>query len=333
MKRTLWVLIFLLSVCACAVGQSARSSECPTISVTGPAGIIKKGEIAYYTANIGATTENYNLEFIWGIESGTIISGQGTTRIGIANVERAQTVTLEVKGLPIGCPAKASEFGSWCPAPQAEKLDEFDGSLNSIPDDRFGKVVAAVQNNPNSQLFIFVPPIATIKSALAARFDSVIHERVDGPRITFIDAPVKSNLVQIWLVPPGATPPAKCEGCEPLAVPAMVTPAPSNCPTLEVTGPSGVTARGTIMPFVVLVSEPRLKNLSFAWTVSTGTIAEGQGTRVIKVRAPAPNGTKTITATVTVQGLPQGCRNMASDTAEIAFTGRTISHATHTFGQ
>jgi len=322
MKRTVWVLIFLLSVCALrATAQANVNSECPEVFIVGPASIVKPGNPWVYTAGLRTNGRAYAAEYLWTVSHGKIVNGQGTTRVEVVHDQPEVgnlTVTVEVRGLPQGCLNTASESVAIDAAPSATKLDEFDSSLNSIPDDRFGKVVAAVQNNPNSQLFIFVPPIATIKSALAARFDSVIHERVDGPRITFIDAPVKSNLVQIWLVPPGATPPAKCEGCEPLAVPAMVTPAPSNCPTLEVTGPSGVTARGTIMPFVVLVSEPRLKNLSFAWTVSTGTIAEGQGTRVIKVRAPAPNGTKNITATVTVQGLPQGCRNMASDTAEIA---------------
>jgi hypothetical protein len=330
MKRTVWVLIFLLSVCACAVGQSAKSSECPTISVTGPAGIIKKGEIAYYTANIGATKENYNLELIWGIESGTIISGQGTTRIGVANVERPQTVTLEVKGLPIGCPAKASEFGSWCPAPQAEKLDQFSEPPDQIDKIRIEGIAAAISNNPNAQLYIFAPADVRVRMAIAERLSKAIPEHgIDVSRMTFVARESKSSMIQFWLVPPGATPPAKCEGCEP--PPTAPTVAPANCPTLEVTGPSGVTGRGTIMPFVVLVSEPRLKNLSFAWTVSMGTIAEGQGSRVIKVRAPAANSTKSIVATVTIQGLPQGCRNVASDTAEIAFSGARVPLNTYAF--
>ena len=322
MKRTVWVLTFLLSVCAYAAGQSTKGPDCPTISVTGPSGIIKKGEIAYYTANVGATKQNYKMEFVWGIESGTIVSGQGSTHIGIANVERAQTVTLEIKGLPMGCPNRASESAPWCPAPQAEKLDQFSQPLDQIDKIRLERIATAVNNNPNAQLYIFAPDDVRVRMAVADKFSkAVLEHNVDVSRLTFVENASKSSMLQFWLVPPGAAPPSKCEGCEPIAASPPPSPAPANCPTLEVAGPSGVTARGTIMPFVVLVSEPRLKNLSFSWTVSTGTIAEGQGTRVIKVRAPASNGTKNITATVTVQGLPQGCRNVASDTAEIAFIG------------
>jgi len=319
MKRTVWVLTFLLSVCAFAIGQTAKGSECPTISVTGPLGIIKKGEIAYYAANVGSTNRNYNLEFVWAIESGTIVSGQRTARIGIANIERAQTVTVEVKGFPTGCPNRASEYASWCPAPQAEKLDQFYWPFDSTFSNRLKALQQTADNNPNAQLYMIIPPDGKIRNEVIKALGPALQGRgLSLARITFVEFPSKNNVIQVWLVPPGATPPAKCEECEPPVGAVPADPAPTNCPTLEVTGPSGVTARGTIMPFVVLVSEPRLKNLSFAWTVSTGTIAEGQGSRVIKVRAPAANGTKSIVATVTVQGLPQGCRNVASDTAEIA---------------
>src|SRR5689334_5221531 len=96
------------------------------------------------------------------------------------------------------------------------------------------------------------------------------------------------------------------------------TAAESKCPTLEVTGPSGVTAPGGIMPFVVLVSEPRLKDLTFTWTVSAGTIVEGQGTRVLKVRAPIKAAGDPVKASVTVGGLPQGCLNTSANGSPVA---------------
>src|SRR5262249_33571698 len=149
-------------------------------------------------------------------------------------------------------------------------------------DDRLKKIAEAADNNPNSQLYIFVPPDAAVRSALSERLQNIISApKVDLKRITFVENVSRKSTIQIWLVPPGATPPAKCDGCEP----PESNPAPSSpsCPTLEVTGPSSVSAPGAIMPFAVIVSDPSLRKLTFAWTVSAGTIVEGQGTRVIKV--------------------------------------------------
>ncbi|HEY2866941.1 MAG TPA: hypothetical protein VGJ02_07610 [Pyrinomonadaceae bacterium] len=311
MNRTVWILTFLLSVCACVVAQEKPKSECPTILVTGPSGIIKKGEIAFYTANIGATKQNYNLEFIWRNESGTIVTGQGTTRIGIANVERAQTVTLDIKGLPLGCPNTVSEFGSWCPAPQAEKLDQFSQPPDQIDKVRIEGIATTLSNNPNAQLYIFAPADVRVRMAVADRLSKAIPERgIDVSRMTFVASGSKNSIIQFWLVPPGATPPAECEGCELPESVVPAAPAPANCPTLEVTGPSGITPAGGIMPFVVLISDPKLRKLTFEWRVNAGNIVEGQGSRVVKVRAPA--GRSTITANVRVGGLPQGCHDTAS---------------------
>jgi hypothetical protein len=95
-------------------------------------------------------------------------------------------------------------------------------------------------------------------------------------------------------------------------------PAKPNCPTLEVTGPAGITAPGGVMPFVLTVSDPSLRKLTFAWTVSAGTIVEGQGSRVIKVIAPTDRTGPTVNATVTVNGLPNSCANSASNISAVS---------------
>jgi hypothetical protein len=71
------------------------------------------------------------------------------------------------------------------------------------------------------------------------------------------------------------------------------------------------------MPFVVLVSEPRLKNLTFTWTASVGTIVEGQEMRVVKIKAPTQKARVDLTATVRVGGLPRGCQDTASATRPV----------------
>lgn len=325
MKRTAWVLTLLLSVCAFGSAQANVKPECPEVFIVGPAGIVQPGQTAVYTASVKTRGKAIAIGYVWSASHGKVVKGQGTTAVEVMHDQpelESLTVTLEVTGLPSGCPNTASESSTWDPPPQAEKLDQFTWPLDLTADARLGKIREALDYNSNSQLYVFTPSDPAMLKTLRQIVFNALSHGYDPPRITFVENSPKNGLIQFWLVPPGATPPSKCDGCDPPAALLVVTPAPANCPTLEVTGPSGVTARGTIMPFVVLVSEPRLKNLSFAWSVSTGTIAEGQGTRVIKVRAPAANGTRNVVATVTVQGLPQGCRNVASGTAEIAFSGR-----------
>ena len=335
MKRTVWVLTLLLSICACAAGQNTRGPEHPILFVTGPAGIVLPGGLATYSATISKASGGTSLTYIWTVVGGTIEKGQGTPtiQVRISDDGMCPTATVKVIGLSSQGPMTASETAGCEVGPSPEKLDQFRWPLSQTDNERLRTIADKAINNPNHQLYVFTPPDTAVISALSQRLTGMTNSgRLDVRSITFVENASKNSLIQIWLVPPGAAPP-KCEGCEPPAAPTATAPAPANCPTLEVTGPSGVTARGTIMPFVVLVSEPRLKNLSFSWTVSTGSIAEGQGTRVMKVRAPAVNGTKNIVATVTVQGLPQGCRNIASGTAEIAFTGGSISRDIYAFAQ
>jgi hypothetical protein len=223
MKQPVWILTLLLSICASAAAQDRPSSECPEISIIGPAGIVEPGQTGLYTAKVDMRGKRYSPEYQWTVTHGRIVRGQATTQVEVVQ-DRSEdgnlTVTLEVRGFPSGCQNTASES-------------------------------------------LAIAPRATVKKV------------------------------------------------EP-------SPAPQNCPTLEVTGPSGVTAPGAIMPFAVIVSDPSLKKLSFEWRVSAGTIVEGQGSRVLKVQAPVHSGGMNVTATVTVNGLPTGCVNSASDTAGAA---------------
>ncbi len=69
------------------------------------------------------------------------------------------------------------------------------------------------------------------------------------------------------------------------------------------------------MTFTVNVEKFDLGKLSFNWTVSTGEILEGQGTSSIKVSKKDYN--ENTTATVEIEGLPEGCSNTASETGAV----------------
>jgi hypothetical protein len=298
-------------VCAAATAQTKPVSECPRISVTGPAGLIRPGEVMTYTVNV-ENAGKFSLLYSWSVNGGNIENGQGTSAIKVrrvAPIGSGPAAVVQVRGLPQQCPNTATETSPEDLLQQAEKLAQIALPLGSTESGTFQRIADSVRKSPYSQLYIFIPPDVRVQNEVADRLERAIPGRgIDGQRITFVHTNGKNSVIQIWLVPPGATPP-KCEGCEP---PAPIVPmAPANCPTLEVTGPSGITAPGGIMPFAVIISDPSLRKLTFAWTVSAGTIVEGQGTRVIKVRGPASGGDK-VSATVNVVGLPDGCISVSS---------------------
>ena len=92
------------------------------------------------------------------------------------------------------------------------------------------------------------------------------------------------------------------------------------CPNISVIGPVGVVARGESATFVVDVSttDPnKNKNLTYNWTVSQGTIVSGQGTHSIVVNSFEEVIDNKLTATAKIGGLEQGCRDEATNTAEL----------------
>lgn len=109
-----------------------------------------------------------------------------------------------------------------------------------------------------------------------------------------------------------------------LAVSALGQTAPSDCPKLEVIGPQGITVPGDNMTFRAVVS-PVDPKLEYSWTISKsersslgGVIVSGQGTPAIVASTDRTLDVQSITATVEVDGLPQGCERVAHETAGIA---------------
>lgn len=63
-----------------------------------------------------------------------------------------------------------------------------------------------------------------------------------------------------------------------------------------------------------LSMDPATEGLTYNWTVSAGTIVEGQGTNGISVKAAKGD---VVTASVEIGGLPAGCGNVASATLDM----------------
>jgi hypothetical protein len=90
------------------------------------------------------------------------------------------------------------------------------------------------------------------------------------------------------------------------------------CATLSVSGPAGITEPGSPMTFTANVSGGSQSNVTYNWTVSSGTIESGQGTPSIVVATTREMADTSVTATVTLGGLCETCLKTASETGGIA---------------
>ena len=90
------------------------------------------------------------------------------------------------------------------------------------------------------------------------------------------------------------------------------------CPTLTVTGPPSVTVPGDTMTFTANVSGGNGEAVTYNWTVTSGTIIEGQGTPVVRVATTPEMAGGNVTATVNIGGVCDECKKDASETGSIA---------------
>ncbi|MEQ1764135.1 MAG: hypothetical protein ABL984_13465 [Pyrinomonadaceae bacterium] len=93
------------------------------------------------------------------------------------------------------------------------------------------------------------------------------------------------------------------------------------CPTLSISGPSGITNPGDPMTFTLNVSGGTQTSVTYNWSISAGTITSGQGTPSISVDTTGLAG-QSVTATVEIGGTDPtcGCTTTASETGGVAPT-------------
>lgn len=135
MRNLFFIAVLILAVSISSYAQTSPDYSCPVIQVFGPAGIIPPNEVASYRAEVDTKGQQLDLKYFWSVSAGKIISGQGTLNIEVRQPENASlTVTVEVNGVPEGCPNTASENSFGDPTPTAILVDE-----SSVASDRINK--------------------------------------------------------------------------------------------------------------------------------------------------------------------------------------------------
>ena len=92
-----------------------------------------------------------------------------------------------------------------------------------------------------------------------------------------------------------------------------VQPDPARCPQISIDGPR-VAGAGQTITFAARLDQP-FPNARYNWTTNQGNITSGQGTQRITV--DTQNAFGSITATVSVDGLPENCPNQATRTTTV----------------
>lgn len=234
MKIYCLTLILIAVFCAASFAQTPETLNCPEISVLGPAGIIEPGEIAQFTATVkDKSWENYIYK--WTVTGGNIIEEKGKEQIDLGTefeekgkyfikilltteaAGQSLGATVEVKGLPQGCPTTASEIMVCTLLPHYSVVDEFSFSEPEIDRARLKVLANQAQNNPTSQIYI----IEKFKKKTSAKviwqknqntIDYLKSRGIERDFITLLNSFEKENLTQLILVPSGAKPP-DCDDC------------------------------------------------------------------------------------------------------------------------
>ncbi|MDI1242322.1 MAG: hypothetical protein PSX80_10415, partial [bacterium] len=253
---------YLLLVILASISATVSAQEpCPTIIVSGPAGIPDEGALIHFHVQLEGKTPS-GLRFRWSVSTGKIVEGQGTDKAKFdvnwptgANV----TATVEVLGLPNGCPTTASESMGVAidPGPiyvgSSGEPRAYTGLVNEL--------IEELEKYPNSQGYIF---IGTASSHRYKQIEQLIRAKAsqtgfDQSRLTINRETTSKELIELWVIRPGVANPL-CRACEDAA-----------CPTISVTGPAGRISNGMAI-FSVNADLPNLENLSFDWSVTTGKI-------------------------------------------------------------
>jgi hypothetical protein len=314
--------ILLMLICsvmhAISAAQSVPEMACPSIDVIVPAGIVEPGRLETYTAAVSGA--NQDLKYFWKVNAGEVKSGQGTRTIEVQRADSRLTVTVDIEGLPGGCPSSASDSSVLEYAPQPAKV----GTLYSLEKGNSKKKLQEfadeIAKYPDNQAYIIFGSGANTSSSDVESRERKLLEYLtklmnpfDRSRFTLVRSGGKADVIELWRIPPGADNPA-CEECS-----------VSACPEIKVVGPAGKIPPGDTIVFAANPPLNDFEKLNYNWTVSAGTILEGQGKPWIIVQTTRELNRTKLSATVVIKGAAADCAPKASGFAVIDGGGDPIN--------
>jgi hypothetical protein len=210
MKKLLTILVSILALSGYSFGQADENPGCPNLSIIGPSVPPKLGETGAFTLRLEGAGKDLKLDYAWAISSGEITSGQGTSILTVRFNERNPvTATVQVKGLPDGCPNTWSEnTGCDLGSDPPELLGSFPGPLMAKEKARLITIYDRFEAVRNARGVIFLAgTVRQIKANKNMIMKFVIKFYKDPARVTFVDLDAENEMTEFWLVPSGAEEP------------------------------------------------------------------------------------------------------------------------------
>jgi hypothetical protein len=200
---------------AVVVNRCPPPPTCPNVGVVCPDRVVD-GEPVTFTSNIGGGSGNIAPIYNWTVSAGTIIDGQGTKIIhvdtkGLAG--QSLTAKLSMGGYTLDCSATCTvNF----PVPvERKKFDEFPNIARNDEKARLDNYAIALQNDPTATAYVIVYPgqrgrANEVQQHTTRIVDYLVNSRgINGTRVvTLVGPPRDALLVELWLCPQGAKPPA-----------------------------------------------------------------------------------------------------------------------------
>ena len=187
---------------------------CPNVTINCP-DVQQAGTPVTFTASVSGGTAGVTPVYNWTVSDGQILSGQGTPTItvdtaGLAG--RPISATVAVAGYNLDC--RASCQASVPAPPNPTKFDEIGEIQRDDEKARFDVFAIELQNSPGAQGYIIAyggrnKRFGTGRQRAERARDYLVGTRgIDAGRIVVVDGGARdTGSTQLWLVPPGATPP------------------------------------------------------------------------------------------------------------------------------
>ncbi len=187
---------------------------CPNVSIYCP-DVQQAGTPITFTASVSGGTPGVTPVYNWVVSAGKILSGQGTATITVDTAGLAGqpiTATVEVAGYNLECRAQCQAAVPSPPNPT--KFDEIGVVTRDDEKARLDTFAIELQNSPGAQGYLIGyggsgrRDVSGQKRAQNARDYLVTTRGIDASRIVTLDGGQRTTgSLQLWLVPPGATPP------------------------------------------------------------------------------------------------------------------------------
>jgi len=210
------IILLNLFVASATMGQETKTN-CPKLSVTGPAGIVPPGDPAVFRAELKGKVPN-DIKYEWTVEGGVIVSGQGTSSLTTTYSSQNEVrVTAEVKviGLQAGCPDSASEtFSMAICLTQPILVEEGSTPATEIDKPKLDTLTDEFEKHPQGIVYIidYFPPKTTqsiVDRKIRMMIDYLtkqkgLEQSLEQSKIRIFPEVHDRPFTRYYVVPPGA---------------------------------------------------------------------------------------------------------------------------------